>query len=190
LQKEIDAGRLAAGTGGKPDFLMVDELRKSLEVSRSGNSYVVGVTVRHPTPAGAARLANSIVATYIAQQSDNRIDVTRETTAALNARVETGTDIAGAPDRLLNDERLRNLNTRLVDAKADMLEAEANYEALRLASATSNLDGATAEALASPVLGNLRSQLAIARVLSGQSKMKSIVFSKRQNLVVTLLGKI
>ncbi|MEP3629340.1 MAG: GumC family protein [Hyphomicrobiales bacterium] len=193
LQKEIDAGRLDAGADGKPDFLMVDSLRKSLKVGRSGNSYVVGITVRDPSPTGAARIANSIVSTYIAQQSDNRTDVTRETTSALEARVEnlrngvrqaearveayraennlieiagtgtsTGTDIAGASDRLLNDEQLRNLNTRLVDAKADMLEAEANYEALRRASATNSLAGATAEALASPVLGNLRSQLAIA----------------------------
>lgn len=194
LQKEIDAGRIDAGAGGKPDFLMLDELRKSIKVERIGNSYVVGITVRDPSPAAAARKANSIVATYIAQQSDNRSDITRETTAALKTRVEnlregvrraearieayraennlieiagtgtvTGTDIAGAPDRLLNDEQLRNLNTRLVDAKADMLEAEANYEALRIASATNNLNGATTEALASPVLGNLRSQLSIAR---------------------------
>ena len=195
LQKEINDGRLDAGVDGKPDFLMVDKLRKSLKVARSGNSYVVGITVRDPSPTGAARLANSIVATYIAQQSGNRTDVTRETTAALNARVEslregvrraearieayraennlieiagtssagTGTDLAGAPDRLLNDEQLRNLNTRLVDAKADMLDAEANYEALRRASATNSLTGATAEALASPVLGNLRSQLSISR---------------------------
>lgn len=193
LQKEIDAGRLNAGRDGKPDFMMIDGLRKSLKVARSGNSYVVGITVRDPSPAGAARLANSIVATYIAQQSDNRTDVTRETTTALKSRVEnlrngvrqaearieayraennlieiagtgtsSGTDIAGSADRLLNDEQLRNLNTRLVDAKADLLEADANYEALRLASATNNLAGATAEALASPVLGNLRSQLAIA----------------------------
>lgn len=153
------------------------QLRKALWVTRLSNSYVVAINVRSNDPERAARLANMIASTYIEQQSANRSSATRETTTSLNSRVEAlreevreaeanveayraETGLIGADGRLIDDDQLRDLNNRVVAAKAETSVARARAESLKSASISDVLAGSSSEALTSQVVSNIRLQLA------------------------------
>lgn len=160
-----------------PDYEQLREFRKALWVSRLRNSYVVGINVRSTDPDRAARLANLVAETYISEQSESRSSTTRQTTVSLNARVEelrngvraaeaaveayrAETGLIGTEGRLIDDDQLRDLNNRVVAAKAETSIARARYQALRDASVSDVLAGSSNEALSSSVVSNLRLQLA------------------------------
>ncbi|MEP5781258.1 MAG: Wzz/FepE/Etk N-terminal domain-containing protein [Hyphomicrobiales bacterium] len=155
----------------------LQEFRKSLWVTRLSNSYIVGINVRSNDPERAARLANMIAATYIEQQSSSRSSATRDTTISLNSRVETLREqvrkaeaavesyraengLIGADGRLIDDDQLRDLNNRVVAAKAQTSLARARAESLKNSSVSDVLAGSSSEALASQVVSNIRQQLA------------------------------
>lgn len=155
----------------------LQDLRKSLWVTRLSNSYIVGINVSSDDPERAARLANMIAATYIEQQSTSRSSATRDTTISLNSRVETLREqvrkaeaavesyraengLIGADGRLIDDDQLRDLNNRVVAAKAQTSLARARAESLKNSSVSDVLAGSSSEALTSQVVSNIRQQLA------------------------------
>ncbi|MEO0923282.1 MAG: GNVR domain-containing protein [Pseudomonadota bacterium] len=159
------------------DYETLRAFRKALWVTRLSNSYVIGINVRDESPERAARLANLIAESYIATQNDARSNTTKDTTTTLNRRVDelrnrvrraeaavetyrAESGLIGADGTLIDDQQLRDLNNRVVAAKAETSVARARYEALQNASVSDVLAGSSTEALSSQVVSNLRLQLA------------------------------
>ena len=177
LKSFLQTNELKIDSAVAADAEELQELRKSLWVTRLSNSYIVGINVRSNDPERAARLANMIAATYIEQQSTSRSSATRDTTISLNSRVETLREqvrkaeaaveayraengLIGADGRLIDDDQLRDLNNRVVAAKAQTSLARARAESLKNSSVSDVLAGSSSEALTSQVVSNIRQQLA------------------------------
>ncbi|WP_051092906.1 GumC family protein [Methylobacterium sp. 77] len=152
-------------------------LQQRLSVRRTGRTYVVDVSVWSRDPAKAARLANAVVAAYLAEDAASRTEAANRANAGLTARLgelrnalnaaenrvqayraETG--LVGTRDALVTDQQLTQLNSQLAAARARVAEAQARLgQSQRIA--RSGLDaGATDDVLASPTVAALRSQYA------------------------------
>ncbi|MDR3492963.1 MAG: Wzz/FepE/Etk N-terminal domain-containing protein [Ancalomicrobiaceae bacterium] len=123
------------------------KLQRLIAVQRAERSFVVGVTATSSTPDAAARLANAIVAAYLAEDALDRSGVAKRLTAELtgrldtlrsnlraaetkaeNFRVENG--LVGAQDRLVVEQRLTEATTALSVAQNREAQARARLKQL------------------------------------------------------------
>lgn len=151
---------------------------KHLRVRRVGNTYVINVAVMSTDGKKAARLANAIAASYINDQVRSAGDTTRETTVALQSRIEelrtklevaesaveafrTKAGLIGSPNLLVTEQQLQQTNDKLILARSQVALAKARYEQVRDVSSRGGaaLLGAQSDALKSPVIANLRAAL-------------------------------
>ncbi|KQP51008.1 GumC family protein [Methylobacterium sp. Leaf106] len=152
-------------------------LQQRLSVRRTGRTYVIDVSVWSRDAAKAARLANAVVAAYLAEDAASRTEAANRANSGLTARLgelrnalnaaenrvqayraETG--LVGTRDALVSDQQLTQINAQLAAARARVVEAQARVEqSQRIARA--GLDaGATDDVLASQTVAGLRGQYA------------------------------
>ncbi|MCJ2131648.1 GumC family protein [Methylobacterium sp. E-045] len=152
-------------------------LQQRLSVRRTGRTYVIDVSVWSREAAKAARLANAVVAAYLAEDAATRTEAANRANSGLTARLgelrnalnaaenrvqayraETG--LVGTRDALVSDQQLTQINAQLAAARARVAEAQARVEqSQRIARA--GLDaGATDDVLASQTVAGLRGQYA------------------------------
>lgn len=155
----------------------IAQLQQRLSVRRTGRTYVIDVSVWSREAAKAARLANAVVAAYLAEDAATRTDAANRANSGLTARLgelrnalnaaenrvqayraETG--LVGTRDALVSDQQLTQINAQLAAARARVVEAQARVEqSQRIARA--GLDaGATDDVLASQTVAGLRGQYA------------------------------
>ncbi|GJE18683.1 GumC family protein [Methylobacterium marchantiae] len=152
-------------------------LQQRLSVRRTGRTYVVDVSVWSQDAAKSARLANAVVAAYLAEDTAARTEAANRANSGLTARLgelrnalnaaenrvqayraETG--LVGTRDSLVSDQQLTQLNSQLAASRARVAEAQARLEQSQRI-VRSGLDaGATDDILASPTVAALRSQYA------------------------------
>ena len=76
-------------------------LRSAFSIQRRGNTYLIAITARSPQPAMAAKLANGLADTYVADQLTAKIAATLRARDILEARVaEARAEIASFETRL------------------------------------------------------------------------------------------
>ena len=152
-------------------------LQQRISVRRTGRTYVIDVSVWARDAAKAARLANAVVAAYLAEDAAARTEAANRANSGLTARLgelrtalnaaenrvqayraETG--LVGTRDALVSDQQLTQINAQLAAARARVVEAQARVEqSQRIARA--GLDaGATDDILSSQTVAALRSQYA------------------------------
>lgn len=152
---------------------------KRLAIYRVGLTYVIGVEFQSSNPDSAAEIANAIADAYVHDQLQSKYETIGKATAWLQDRLnelrtqasaaehavvdyKTKHNIIDTGGRLINEQQLSELNTALVKARADTVEAKARLDRVSQIINNSDIDPATAEvatvadALRNEVISKLR----------------------------------
>ncbi len=152
-------------------------LQKRLKVSRQQNSYLVDVSVSSHDPKKAATIAGAIVNAYFMALVHAKSDAVKVAAGWMDQQLGKlkshvlGSDKAVEDYRAahklvmtqgvtVNDQQIADLNTQLIQARAEAAQAHAKYvQVAQLAK--SHIDpGSLAEALSSNTIAGLRQQYA------------------------------
>jgi len=153
----------------------LDTLAHRVAVSRADRTYILEIKATAREPMLARDLADAVTAAYLDDQTEAARAATRKANEALSGRLsELQTQLRDADEKVqayraeqglvgkdgsaVTEQQLAELNQRLVQARAILATARARYEEVRRGGAEG-----TAQALASPVIAALRTQLATAR---------------------------
>lgn len=155
----------------------VSTLLKKTGAFRIGTTYGIHITADSYDPVLATAIANEFADQYLVEQLDAKYEATRRANAwiedrlsdlrqELNAaeslveayRTASGLFTSGATT--LNEQQMTDLNAQLIVQRADLAEREARLASIRANSARGGSAEVSAEALQSPVVGELRRQQA------------------------------
>lgn len=168
---------------GKPKVdhtIALDALTRHITIRKTERSFVVDVEVWSYEPAKAAMLANAIANAYLSESKSSQATAARRATSDLSGRLKelqarlrnaenvlavykAQNNFVGTQDSLLSDQQLSAANQRLAAAHALTLDAQAKYDQIEASRRSTTDPGATAEALQSPTIANLRAQYAEAK---------------------------
>src|SRR5882724_2581866 len=162
---------------------LVNEFDKRLSATRLGYSTVIEISFSAGSAERSAEIANAIANTYVTDQLNAKLDASRTATAWLQDRLKelgeqaltaeravnafkSQNNIVAASGKLMDEQQVTELNSRLVVARAQTSEALARLNQLEaiLASnsadsaAIGSLDASGSDALSNPIINNLRQQ--------------------------------
>jgi exopolysaccharide transport family protein len=152
-------------------------LQKRLKVVRERNSFLVDIDVSTHEPEKAAQIANGVANAYFLELIHSKSDATKTAAGWLNQQLDDLKSRVLASDKAVeefrasnklnmsqgvtvNDQQITNLNSKLIDARAEAAEARAKYDQVAQIAQTKGDPGSVAEALASDTIARLRSQFA------------------------------
>ena len=150
-----------------------------LTISRVSPSYVIEIMFQSIDPARAAQIANAVADAYIADQLEAKYQTIRRATAWLQDRLnelrgeasaaegaivdyKTKNNIVDTGGHLIDEQRLGELNTALVKARADTVEAQARLDRVLQILRSDDLNptakevATVAETLQNPIINQLR----------------------------------
>jgi len=158
-----------------------------LSVSPIGLSTAMDVTFESGSPTEAARIANAVANAYVEDQLQAKFDATQKATDWLSGRIGELSKQAQAADAAVQrfkaehniststngqtvvDQQIADINTQLIQAKADLAEKQANYDRLAALARTGRAADAP-QVVASPLIGTLRGQeVALAQQIANLS---------------------
>jgi len=160
-----------------PTLTALNALKKAMRVTRAERTYVVDVAVSSKDPAKAARLANAVAQSYLAEQTDVRADAARQVSQSLTARLNdlkervhqaeehveafrASHNIVNANGQLVNEQQLSDLNNQLAAARARTAAAKARLEQVEAIQKSKDDIGSFPEAVQSQTITALRTQYA------------------------------
>jgi len=176
----------------------VDRLRRTIEVTREGTSYQFSIGARSSDPDLAAKLANSVAASYIESaageqragdtqrltvlgQERDRIQkelaADRTEQEALNKQLGQAAISATAPDHF--DEDIGKLRTELVRARTDHDEAAARYASV---GAGKGLSSSALQAEADELISN---DAGLVSMKTSLNTRRAVLISQMANLMPT-----
>lgn len=155
-----------------------------LVAARIGFSNVIEIRYNSSSPKRAAQVANAIANTYIADQLNAKFEANRTATAWLQERLrdlgqqaltaeravnafKSQNNIVAAGGKLMDEQQVTELNSRLVAARAQTSDALTRLNrfqtilrlnAAEASSANASFDASVSDALSSPIINNLRQQ--------------------------------
>jgi polysaccharide biosynthesis transport protein len=157
----------------------LEVLSKNLAVKRVGVSYHLSIQYRSGNANRAAQIANAIAEAYIAEQLEGKYDSTRRATQWLQGRIEElnqkqalaeravvdfkkQNNMITADGKLVNEQQIGELNSRLVAAHKQTSEAKARLdridEVIRDDSFDTKTGPTVTDALNNPVMTQLRTK--------------------------------
>ncbi len=154
---------------------IVHRLLAGLSVSPVGLSTAINVSFISRDPNRSALIANGIADAYVEDQLEAKFDANQKATQWLSRRIQDLSNQAEAADAAVQsykashhintpvngisvvDQQIRDVNTQLVVAKADLAEKQANYNSL-LALQSAGKAANAAQVLSSPLIATLRAQ--------------------------------
>ena len=156
----------------------LDSLRRRLAVKRADKVLVIDVTVTAKSADKAALLANAIADAYLADQADARSHAASQASDDLAARLaeqrrqvekaenavelyKLENNMVMTAGRLVSEQELTDLNAQLAAAQSRTATLKAQVEQIKKQRAAGTLPGATAEAVQSAAITQLRSQQAV-----------------------------
>jgi polysaccharide biosynthesis transport protein len=162
---------------------LVDNFDKRLSAIRLGFSTVIEISFSAGSAERSAEIANAIANAYVTDQLNAKLDANRTATAWLQDRLKelgqqaltaeravsafkSQNNIVAAGGKLMDDERVTELNSRLVAVRAQTSEAMARLNRFETILASNsadsasigNLDASGSDALSNPIINNLRQQ--------------------------------
>jgi exopolysaccharide transport family protein len=157
--------------------MAAETLAKSVKVLRQKATFLVDIRATSKFPDKAAAIANAVADGYFSQQVRSKYDAAKiaggwmgQQIADLKARVinadkavaefRAANNLQASQGVTVNDQQITDLNTKLVEARAQSAEAKAKYEQVKEIAKSGGDSGSVAEALASDVIARLRSQYA------------------------------
>ena len=150
-------------------------LLSHLRVSPVGLSTTINVSYESPDPAQAALVANGVADAYVEDQLEAKFEANQKTTQWLSRRIQDLSKQAENADAEVQrykaahhintpvngmsvvDQQIRDVNSQLVIAKADLAEKQANYNSLTALQAAGKAANAS-QVLSSPLIATLRAQ--------------------------------
>ncbi len=162
---------------------LVDNFDKRLSAIRLGLSTVIEISFSAGSAERSAEIANAIANAYVTDQLNAKLDANRTATAWLQDRLKelgqqaltaeravnafkSQNNIVAAGGKLMDDERVTDLNGRLVAARAQASEASARLNRLETILASNSADSASmdsldasgSDVLNNPIMSSLRLQ--------------------------------
>jgi polysaccharide biosynthesis transport protein len=162
---------------------LVDDFSKRLSVIRLGYSTVFEISFSASSAERSAEIANTIAQTYVTDHLNAKLEANRTATAWLQDRLKelgqqaltaeravnafkSQNNIVAASGKLMDDERVTELNSRLVAARAQTSEVSARLNRLEAVLASNSADSASigsldtsgSDVLNNPIMNNLRQQ--------------------------------
>jgi len=185
--------RIRGWFGGMPPDRQMSQDRQMDEIAtafddrlsavRLGFSSVIEISFSASSAERAAEIANAIANAYIVDQLNAKFDASRAATAWLQDRLtelgrqaltaeralnafKSQNNIVAAGGKLMDEQQVTELNSRLVAARAQTSEALARLNQLETILASNSADSASigsldasgSEALSNPIINNLRQQ--------------------------------
>ncbi|PYE90342.1 uncharacterized protein involved in exopolysaccharide biosynthesis [Phyllobacterium leguminum] len=176
--------RNVLSVGGEQDATtletkVLNNLRKSLTISRDPKSFLVSVTVKTREAEKSAHLANMISDVFQKQLGAADAQLAKQATGELSARLaglkagvenaenavqkfKAANDLVDVQGRLIDDDTIANLNNQLSAARAETIRLKARAQSLQGTTADSLFTTGLPEGLNSSVITALRSQYAAA----------------------------
>lgn len=154
-------------------LLTIAAFAEHVKAARNPNSFVINVAVTSEDPDKAARLANLLTETFIAEQGRAQSELARRATTALSSRLaELRQRVVGAEDaveaykaenklvgvggRLIDDDYITRINSQLADIRAQITTLDVRAQSLRRASVADVIEGSSPESMNSETLQRLR----------------------------------
>jgi exopolysaccharide transport family protein len=162
---------------------LVDDFDKRLSAIRLGYSTVIEISFSASNAERSAVIANAIANTYITDQLSAKFDASRTATAWLQDRLrelgkqaltaeravnlfKSQNNIVAADGKLMDEQQVTDLNSRLVAARAQTSEALTRLNRFETILASNSADSASigsldasgSDALSNPIIINLRQQ--------------------------------
>ena len=156
---------------------VIDAVRGRIDVNRIGSTYILEIRARSADPQTASKLANTLADAYLVNQLDTKLNATRNAKDWLDERVgelrdevrlaegkveahRARTGLLAAGGSTLNEQAIRDINSQLGTAQADLAIKRARLENAnkQVTAGGANAIDTIPEALASPGIMALRSQ--------------------------------
>jgi polysaccharide biosynthesis transport protein len=151
----------------------IRRLHEDLQVSQSGDSYVISIAFTSKSPKQAAHIANTVAELYVAGQRGEKLAATEEAAIWLADRVEqlrqvvlksesaieeyrAANEMVSGQGGSLGEQELANLNLELLKARAELAEKEVRLRRAREVRGNGASYEALAEVMSSPVIIALR----------------------------------
>jgi polysaccharide biosynthesis transport protein len=165
-----------ARPAAEPSALALANLAQRVAVKRAQKTYVVEIEATSASPVKAARITQSIVDAYLADQTSAKTDEAQRANALIDSRLgelreqvrraETRVDEFRKANRILTSEggtvgeqQLTRLNSELINARTQAAEAKARLDEVSAAAKTGNPDVIT-DPTKTALVQRLREQLA------------------------------
>lgn len=178
----------SSGTG-RTHAIAVQALLESLEVERSGRTFVVTVGVKTQNAEKSALIANTVVDVFLenstaslsstavraATELGGKLDELRRSVEEAERKVEAfkgERDLIDARGRLIGDDEIIRTNDQLATARARTIELSARAASARSADVNAAIGGALPEGVNSTLVTELRSQYAELLRQASQSAVK------------------
>ncbi len=165
----------------EPDLTQraIGTLLNNLDAKRFGMAYIIEISYRSHSPQRAAQVTNEIANAYINDQLESKYQASRRATEWLQDRLQelkqqaaaseqavnkyrADNNIVAADGKLINDQKVSELNSQLVLAKARTSEAQARLDRINLVLRASGpdfaIDATVSDTLSSPIVTKLRQQ--------------------------------
>ncbi len=180
---------------------VVSSITGVYSINRRGGTRILEITARSPDPEMAALLANTLADVYLDNQLDTKFDATRRAQEWLNVRVQqlrdevrdaesrveahrSRTGLLSAEGSTLTEQAIRDLNSQLTVAQADLGERRARLQNVQSKIAAGGGIDTIAEALNSPAILDLRRQLG--EVLRRKADLRARYFDGHPDVVRVL----
>jgi polysaccharide biosynthesis transport protein len=166
-----------------PTDALVAAFDKRLSVVRLGFSTVIEISFTSSNAERAAEITNAIASAYVTDQLNAKFDANRTATAWLQDRLrelgqqaltaeravnvfKSQNNIVAADGKLMDEQQVTDLNSRLVAVRAQTSEMLARLDRLETILASNSVDSAAigsldasgSDALSNPIINNLRQQ--------------------------------
>ena len=156
---------------------VADQVRRSLNVYRRGNTYVLNVEFKSYSPEKAAQIANAFADNYLVEQLETKFESTSRVNGWLNQRLEelrnevrtteeavevyrTNSGLLSAQGSSLSEQQISDLNAQLIVQTSNYEEVKSRLQSVQAQVARGVPPDSIAEVLASPVVAELRRQQA------------------------------
>ena len=172
---DADKGGATQAIDNTPRAGAIALLESRLRATMRSRSYVIAVSVNSTVPAKAKQIIETITDFYVVDQLQAKLDANKRATeffddrlAELKRKVEVAERAVAAyreksgltigKDSTVFSQSLSELNTQLIQARAQRADRESRLVALQRAARNPATLGAVTEVMANPTIGGLRAQ--------------------------------
>jgi exopolysaccharide transport family protein len=172
---DADKGRAAQVVDDTPRARAIASLDSRLRVATRSRSYVIAVSLDSTIPAKAKQIIETITDFYVVDQLQAKLDANKRATeffddrlAELKRKVETAeravatyrekSGLTIGKESTVASQSLSELNTQLIQARAQRVDRESRLVALQQAARNPVTLGAITEVVANPMISGLRAQ--------------------------------
>ena len=172
---DADTGDATQAIDNTPRAGAIASLESRLRATMRSRSYVIAVSVNSVVPAKAKQIVETITDFYVVDQLHAKLDANKRATeffddrlAELKRKVEVAeravatyrekSGLTIGKDSTVFSQSLSELNTQLIQARAQRADRESRLVALQRAARNPATLGAVTEVTANPTIGGLRAQ--------------------------------